>query len=68
MPPIHAKPPLRPEAPHPIGAASTILTSCLNFSLISKAAFKPVYPPPITNMSVFKLLLREFDFFGLSIV
>ena len=51
---MQAKPPFLPEAPHPTGPESNTVTFWLNFSFNSKAAFKPVKPPPIITISLLK--------------
>src|SRR5690606_10064315 len=43
-------PPLRPEAPHPISAASST-TGCRPRPMARRAALRPVYPPPMMAMS-----------------
>src|SRR5690606_20134471 len=47
---VETTPPLRPEAPQPISAASR-MTGCRPRSMARNAALRPVYPPPTMAIS-----------------
>ena len=65
---MQAKPPLRPDAPHPTGPASITETFWLNFSFNSSAAFRPVNPPPIIAISFLLFFELDSNFGGRLIV